>query len=209
MTAPPARASAGGPAVAFGRCVAAYVEVCKPKVVAVIVFTAVVGMFLAVPGLVPLGVLLAGAAGIGLGAASGAAFNHAVEGRIDAAMARTRNRPVVSGVLGPWSVTVFACLLAGRLDECPPGVGELLTAALTPGFDDCLRGGLYGLAEARHSAEHRHRGSGRRDAAGPRVDCGDGGGGPARVAALSHHIRLDPATLLGARHPSAQRVRGG
>ena len=109
----------------------AYLEVCKPKIVVTIVFTAVVGMFLAVPGMVPVDILLAGAAGIGLGAAAGAAFNHAVERRIDTAMARTRNRPVVAGVLAPRSVTVFACILAAA------SVGVLLvwvnwlTAALT------------------------------------------------------------------------------
>ena len=102
----------GSPAAALGRRFNAYFEVCKPKVVAAIVFTAVVGMFLAVPGMVPLEILLAGTVGIGLGAAAGAAFNHAVERRIDAAMARTRNRPVVSGVLAPRAVTVYACILA-------------------------------------------------------------------------------------------------
>ena len=85
---------------------------CKPKIAVTIVFTAVVGMFLAVPGMVPIDILLAGAVGIGLGAAAGAAFNHAVERRIDLVMARTRNRPVVSGLLAPRSVTVFACILA-------------------------------------------------------------------------------------------------
>lgn len=112
MTVPNASAASARPAGALGRHITAYVEVCKPKVVAAIVFTAVVGMFLAVPGMVPLDVLLAGTAGIGLGAAAGAAFNHAVERRIDAAMARTRNRPVVSGILAPRTVTVFACILA-------------------------------------------------------------------------------------------------
>ena len=131
MTVPPAAAAQASPATAFGRYFAAYAEVCKPKVVVAIVFTAVVGMFLAVPGMVPLDILLAATVGIGLGAASGAAFNHAVERRIDAAMARTRNRPVVSGVLGPRSVAIFACVLAAA------SVGVLLvwvnwlTAALT------------------------------------------------------------------------------
>ena len=109
----------------------AYVEVCKPKIVVTIVFTAVVGMFLAVPGMVPVDILLAGAAGIGLGAAAGAAFNHAVERRIDTAMARTRNRPVVAGVLAPRSVTVFACILAAASAGVLLVWVNWLTAALT------------------------------------------------------------------------------
>lgn len=113
------------------RFLAALVEVCKPKIVATIVFTAVVGMFLAVPGMAPIDLLLAGSVGIGLGAAAGAAFNHAVEARVDAVMARTRNRPVVSGALAPRTVAVFACVLAA----CSTGVllvwVNWLTAALT------------------------------------------------------------------------------
>ena len=132
MTAPPAGAAAADSgSVPVRHYFTAYLEVCKPKIAFTIVFTAVVGMFLAVPGMVPLDALLAGAAGIGLGAAAGAAFNHAVERRIDTVMARTRNRPVVAGVLAPRSVTVFACILAAG------SVGVLLvwvnwlTAALT------------------------------------------------------------------------------
>ena len=132
MTVPRASAAAAdsGPMPVRHYCTA-YLEVCKPKIVVTIVFTAVVGMFLAVPGMVPVDILLAGAAGIGLGAAAGAAFHHAVERRVDTAMARTRNRPVVAGVLAPRSVTVFACILAAA------SVGVLLvwvnwlTAALT------------------------------------------------------------------------------
>jgi len=128
---PNAETAQAGPAGALGRHLAAYVEVCKPKVVAAIVFTAVVGMFLAVPGMVPLDILFAATAGIGLGAAAGAAFNHAVERRIDAVMARTRNRPVVSGVLASGSVTVFACILAAGSVAVLLTWVNWLTAALT------------------------------------------------------------------------------
>ena len=131
MSVPNASAAPARPAAVFGRHLAAYLEVCKPKVVAAIVFTAVVGMFLAVPGMVPVDILLAGTIGIGLGAAAGAAFNHAVERRIDAAMARTRNRPVVSGILAPRSVTVFACLLAAGSASVLLLWVNWLTAALT------------------------------------------------------------------------------
>jgi protoheme IX farnesyltransferase len=74
-----------------------YLELGKPKVVALIVFTAVVGMFLAVPGLPPLAALLCGTIGIGLAASSAAAINHVVDRRFDEQMARTVGRPIPSG----------------------------------------------------------------------------------------------------------------
>ncbi len=132
MTVPRASAAAADSgAMPVRQCFAAYLEVCKPKIVVTIVFTAVVGMFLAVPGMVPVDILLAGAAGIGLGAAAGAAFNHAVERRVDAIMARTRNRPVVSGVLAPRTVMVFACILAVASAGVLLVWVNWLTAALT------------------------------------------------------------------------------
>jgi len=74
-----------------------YYELTKPKVVALIVFTAVVGMFLATPGMVPAGVLVFGTLGIGLAAASAAAINQLLEHRVDARMRRTRRRPLPTG----------------------------------------------------------------------------------------------------------------
>ena len=88
-----------------------YLELCKPRVVYLIVFTAVVGMFLAVPGWPPLNALLAGTLGIGLAASSAAAINHLLDQRIDAVMARTRNRPLPRGQLGVTQVLVFAFVL--------------------------------------------------------------------------------------------------
>ena len=88
-----------------------YFELCKPKVVYLIVFTAVVGMFLAVPHWPPLNALVAGTIGIGLAAASAAAINHLLDQRIDAVMARTRNRPLPSGQLSVSQVLTFAFVL--------------------------------------------------------------------------------------------------
>ena len=61
-----------------------YLGVCKLKVVALIVFTAIVGMFLSVPGMVPWSALIFGTVGIGLAAASAAAINHVVDRHVDA-----------------------------------------------------------------------------------------------------------------------------
>jgi len=88
-----------------------YLELCKPRVVALIVFTAIVGMFLAVPGWPPPGALLAGTLGIGLAASSAAAINHLLDQRIDAVMARTRNRPLPKGQLNVTQVLTFALIL--------------------------------------------------------------------------------------------------
>jgi protoheme IX farnesyltransferase len=74
-----------------------YYELGKPKVVALIVFTAIVGMFLAVPGMPPWHALLYGTIGIGLAASSAAAINHVVDRRFDEKMARTMNRPIPTG----------------------------------------------------------------------------------------------------------------
>lgn len=87
-----------------------YYELCKPRVVALIVFTAIVGMFLATdpPGMVPLGTLLLATIGIGLSAASAAAINHVVDQRVDGVMNRTRNRPLPTGHLPAHRALLFA-----------------------------------------------------------------------------------------------------
>jgi protoheme IX farnesyltransferase len=88
-----------------------YLELCKPRVVILIVFTAVVGMFLAVPGWPPFVALMAGTLGIGLAASSAAAINHLLDHRIDAKMARTKRRPLASGQLTERNVLIFALSL--------------------------------------------------------------------------------------------------
>ena len=85
-----------------------YYELCKPKVVMLIVFTAVVGMFLAVPGMVPWQPLIFGTIGIGLAASSAAAINHFLDQKYDAKMARTKGRPLPHGDLNGTQVIVFA-----------------------------------------------------------------------------------------------------
>lgn len=91
--------------------VSSYYELCKPRVVALIVFTAVVGMFLAVPGWPSINALIAGTIGIGLAASSAAAINHLLDQRIDAVMARTRDRPLPTGQLSTNQVLTFAFVL--------------------------------------------------------------------------------------------------
>ncbi len=88
-----------------------YLQLCKLKVVGLIVFTAVVGMFLAVPGMPPLDKLILGTLGIGMAAASAAAINHVLDARIDAIMKRTRRRPLPTGQLTEVEAMLFAFAL--------------------------------------------------------------------------------------------------
>src|SRR5438270_10640954 len=108
-----------------------YWELTKPRVVALIVFTAVIGMFLATPGFVPLNVLVLATLGIWLAAGSAAAFNHILDQRADAIMARTRARPLPTGQLTPRQAVIFAAILAVlSMTILVSGVNRL-TAALT------------------------------------------------------------------------------
>jgi protoheme IX farnesyltransferase len=90
---------------------AQYWTLTKPRVVALIVFTALVGMFLAVPGLPPWREAVFGLLGIWLAAASAAAINHVLDQRIDALMARTHDRPLPTGGLRTGQAVAFALAL--------------------------------------------------------------------------------------------------
>ncbi len=97
---------------ALGR-VRGYAELGKPRVVALIVFTAMIGMMLAQPGPPPAGAFLAASLGIGLAAFAAATLNCLVERRIDARMARTRARPLVRGEVGPLQALLLAAVTGG------------------------------------------------------------------------------------------------
>ena len=88
-----------------------YYELTKPRVVMLIVFTAVVGMFLAVPAIPDLRQLTLGTIGIAMAASSAAVFNHVLDARIDILMMRTRGRPLPQGKLTEKSALVFASIL--------------------------------------------------------------------------------------------------
>src|SRR5258708_18772676 len=89
-----------------------YLELTKPKVSALIVFTAIVGMVLATPGWIPLTALVFGTVGIALASGSAAAFNHVLDRRIDEQMQRTRRRPLPTGHLQQRHAITFAIVLA-------------------------------------------------------------------------------------------------
>ncbi len=99
-------------ASSFTRQLSQYYELTKPRVVLLIMFTAIVGMFLSIPGMVPLDTLLLATLGIGLSAAAGAAINHVLDQRADLIMARTQGRPLPSGQINTGQALSFAVLLA-------------------------------------------------------------------------------------------------
>ena len=89
-----------------------FLELTKPKVVALMILTSVIGMLLAAPGVPSWQVLLFGNLGIALLAGSAAVVNHIVDQKIDTLMARTRRRPVATGRISPFEAIAFAMALA-------------------------------------------------------------------------------------------------
>jgi protoheme IX farnesyltransferase len=90
-----------------------YKELTKPNVVALMILTSVIGMLMAVPGMVPLDALILGNLGIAMVAGAAAAVNHLVDQQVDQKMARTRNRPMAQGRIGPMQAGIFATVLGG------------------------------------------------------------------------------------------------
>ncbi len=108
-----------------------YWTLTKPRVVALIVFTAIIGMLLATPTLPPLRLLIIASLGIWLAAASAAAINHLLDQRIDALMARTAHRPLPTGSLNSRQVLLFAIGLGAASMLLLALQVNLLTAGLT------------------------------------------------------------------------------
>ena len=108
-----------------------YLNLCKVKVVILIMLTAVVGMFLSTPGLPPWNLVILASIGIALASASAATFNHIIDKRIDQKMARTMHRPLVEGTVDTKSALVFG-LSIGIIGIATLAIGvNLLTASLT------------------------------------------------------------------------------
>ena len=119
---------AGTPASASWRD---FLELTKPRVVALIVLTSVIGTLLATPGFPPWQALVFGNLGIALAAASAAAINHVLDRRIDAHMARTRNRPLPTGHLDHRRALLFALVLGALSMAVLFLLVNALTAILT------------------------------------------------------------------------------
>jgi len=108
-----------------------YYELCKPRVVALMLLTAVVGMFLATPGMVPLSTLVFATVGIGLAGGAAAVVNHLVDRHIDTLMARTRKRPIAAGRVPPRYAIVYAIVLTVIAMALMVTLVNTLTAVLT------------------------------------------------------------------------------
>jgi protoheme IX farnesyltransferase len=108
-----------------------YYELTKPRVVMLIVFTAIVGMFLAVPGWPGTSALIFGTLGIGLAASGAAVFNHVLDARIDIHMLRTSGRPLPQGRLSERKALSFAAILSMLSMLILSGLVNPLTAVLT------------------------------------------------------------------------------
>ncbi|MFQ5661331.1 MAG: heme o synthase [Gammaproteobacteria bacterium] len=108
-----------------------YLALCKPRIVALIVFTAIVGMLMSTPAMAPLPLLVMGSLGIWLAAASAAAINHVVDQKVDSTMARTRNRPLPQGSVSTQSAILFAFFLGAMSMFVLTFFVNVLTAILT------------------------------------------------------------------------------
>ncbi len=115
----------------FAAMLREYYQLTKPRVVALIIFTAVVGMFLSTPGMVDFDILVLGTLGIGLAAASGAAMNHILDRDADSVMKRTRNRPLPTGKVNAMAAMIFACVLSMASMLILATFVNTLTAVLT------------------------------------------------------------------------------
>ena len=108
-----------------------FLELTKPRVVALMLITAVIGMCMAVPGFVPWQPLVLGNIGIAFCAGAAAAINHVVDERIDQKMSRTTNRPVAQGRISQSEAILFATLLAILGTALRAVTVNVLTAVLT------------------------------------------------------------------------------
>ena len=176
-----------------------FLALTKPRVVSLIVFCAVIGMFLAVAGPAAARARCSAATlGIALVAGAAAAINCLVEQKIDALMARTRARPLPRGEL-----TSAADAGVRRRRRRHRAVAALSLRQPADDVADArhvrrLRDRLHGAAQARDAAEHRDRRRVGRDAAGAGLGRGDQRRRARGAAAVPDHLRLDAAALLGA-----------
>ncbi len=181
-----------------------YYELCKPRVVMLIVFTAIIGMFLAVPGLPPLDKLLWGTIGITLQAAAAAAVNQLIDRNIDARMARTCGRPLVTGTLSVTESVVFTAVIGiagfAVLYILVNPLTTWLTLATLIGY-----AGVYTLYLKRATPCRTSTSAAAGGAAPPVLGWirHQRHHPSACAAAVPDHLRLDAAAFLGAGRSSA------
>ena len=195
----------GGRATATSK-VGAYIALTKPRIIELLLITTVPTMVLAEGGWPSTWLVIVTLIGGTLAAGGANAINMYVDRDIDRLMVRTRNRPLVTGVIAPRDALVFAVALGDRrlrraVGRRQPAVGRARALG-----DGLLRRRLHDLAEAHEHAEHRDRRRRRRGAGARRL-----GRRPERPEldagrAVRRDVLLDAAPLLGARDPLRRRL---
>ena len=183
-----------------------YCALMKPRVMALAVFTAFVGLVIA-PGVInPLRSPLLPLAAIALGAGAAGVLNMWYDMDIDAVMSRTSRRPIPTGRSRRSMRWISGCSCDYFGDDA--GHDRRLARRLAARLHDLLlRRRLHNVAEALDAAEHRDRRCRRRAAAGHWLGCGDQRGRHRKPDALPDHLPVDAAALLGARPVQGRRLR--
>ncbi len=186
-----------------------YLALTKPRVVALIVLTAVVGTLLATPGMPPLSALLWGNLGIALAAACAATLNQVLDQRIDARMARTRTRPLPTGGLTERQALAFAAILGVASMLILWFLVNHLTALLT--FASLIGYAVVYTLWLKRATPQNIVIGGAAGAAPPVLGWAAVTNTVARAcaAAVPDHLRLDAAAFLGAGHRAPRRLRQG
>ena len=183
---------------ATGGDVADFVVLMKPRVMFLVVFTALVGLVVA-PGSMHPVLAIAALICIAAGAGAAGALNMWYDADIDAAMARTAARPIPRGQVTPVRGALLWCGSGLGLGGLSRADGELARVSAARLHHRLLCFRLHDVAQADHAAEHRHRRSCRRLAADDRLGRCDRNRKLSRLRPFPHHLLLDAATFLGAR----------
>ena len=175
-----------------------YVALTKPKILLLLLLTALGGMFLASKGAPEWTLVLVVLGGGALGSGGANALNHYMDRDIDERMVRTRKRPVPRGAIRPLHALVFGVVLNVCAFALLYTYANLLSALLTLGGDALLCLGLHRSPQAHHTAEHRHRRRGGINSAFGGLGGCDRHTCAAGILPLRRNLPVDAAALLGA-----------
>ena len=178
----------------------------KPRVMSLVVLTALAGMLVAPSHTHPL-VGFASLAAIAIGAGASGALNMWWDADIDARMARTRLRAVPSGLIAPKEALGFGLTLSLLSVLTLAAVANLLAGGAARLHDLLLCRDLHDVAEAADAAEHRDRRRGGRTAADRRLRGGERRRDLGQHLAVRAHLHVDAAAFLGAGARQGARLR--
>ena len=186
-----------------------YVALTKPRIISLLLVTALGGMFLGAGGVPEWTLVLIVLVGGTLGAGGANALNHFMDRDIDELMIRTRNRPVARGAISPRNALIFGVALNVAAFALLSAGANLLCAPSDPERDSLLRVHLYQGTEAFDPSEHRYRWRRRGDSAHGGLGSRYGVSGPSRPVPFCHHLLLDASPLLGLVAAAQGRLRAG